>query len=180
MSSFLDIIGSIIIAGMLLINFALFMDSKQESDIEANNKVMMQGDMRDVATTMMHDLRKIGFGCDTLAIIKSLPTVLAFRGDIDNDSKVDTVVWWYGIKAVAVGATAKNQLFRVMNSASKTGFDMGVNSFVFTYLDKDNLSTTTPSDVRSIQVDLDLREPIVVAGKTYHSEFSFNITPKNL
>ncbi len=180
MSTFLDIIGSVIIAGMLLINFALFMDSKQESDIEANNKVMMQGDMRDVGTTMMHDLRKIGFGCDTLEIIKSLPTVLAFRGDIDNDSKIDTVVWWYGIKSVAIVASAKNILFRVVNGSSKTGFDLPVNSFAFTYLDKDNLPTTTSADVQSIQVALDLREAMVIAGKNYQSKFSFNISPKNL
>lgn len=91
MSSYLDIVGSVIIAGMIILNFAVFMGERQESQIESTNKVTAQTEMSDITQTLRHDLRKLGYGCDTLAIINASPRQLVFRADLDNDGKVDTV-----------------------------------------------------------------------------------------
>lgn len=95
MSSYLDIVGSVIIAGMIILNFAVFMGERQESQIESTNKVTAQTEMSDITQTLRHDLRKLGYGCDSLAIMNAAPRQLVFRSDLNNDGKLDTIGYSY-------------------------------------------------------------------------------------
>ena len=93
MSSYLDIVGSVIIAGMIILNFAVFMGERQESQIESTNKVTAQTEMSDITQTLRNDLRKLGYGCDSLRIMNAAPRQLVFRADLNNDGKTDTIGW---------------------------------------------------------------------------------------
>jgi hypothetical protein len=91
MSSHLDIIGSVIIAGMIILNFTVFMGERQESQIESTNKITAQTEMSDITSTLRHDLRKVGYGCDSLPVLRATSSAFVFRADLDNDGKIDTV-----------------------------------------------------------------------------------------
>ena len=52
MSTHLDIIGSVIIGGMIILNFAFFQGERQNSQIESVNKITQQSDITDVTSTL--------------------------------------------------------------------------------------------------------------------------------
>jgi hypothetical protein len=180
MSTYLDIVGSVIIAGMLLLNFASFMDSKQDSEIEATNTVVRQENIRDVVLTMQHDLRKVGYGCDSSKIIKCNETMVAFRGDLENDGKLDTVVYFFGIKSIAVGAEAKNQLFRVVNNRKNSSTAVPLDKFALKYYDSKGIVTTTAADVKRIGVTMWVRDMVPVGGQYQGRKLEFSVSPRNL
>ena len=180
MSTYLDIIGSVIIAGMLLLNFAAFMGSKQDSEIEATNTVVRQQNIRDLVQTMQYDFRKIGYGCDTNKIIKCSSTGLCFRGDLENDGKLDTVMYYYGIKGVAFSATDKNKIHRIVNGRADNNEGLPLEKFAVTYLDKNGAATSIAKDVKDVRVAMWVRDILPVEGKYETRKIEFKVTPKNL
>ncbi|MBN1446629.1 MAG: hypothetical protein JXA28_01760 [Bacteroidetes bacterium] len=160
MSTHLDIVGSVIIAGMIILNFTFFMGERQESQIESVNKVTTQTEMTDVTQTLRHDLRKIGYGCDSLPIIYASPTRLVFRADIDNDGRIDTVGYAFAPEldksvtstttSTKISSTSETTtstytletakadissfiLHRRVNGQLYTGRDMNITGFFFKY-----------------------------------------------
>lgn len=105
MSSHLDIIGSVIIAGMIILNFTVFMGERQESQIESTNKITAQTEMSEITSTLRHDLRKVGYGCDSLPILRATSSAFVFRADLDNDGKIDTVGYAFASDASELSTT---------------------------------------------------------------------------
>jgi hypothetical protein len=118
MSSHLDIIGSVIIAGMIILNFTVFMGERQESQIESTNKITAQTEMSDITSTLRHDLRKVGYGCDSLPILRATPGVFVFRSDLDNDGKIDTVGYAFALDPSAVSTTTTTSTSTTTTSTS--------------------------------------------------------------
>lgn len=184
MSSHLDIIGSVIIAGMIILNFSFFMGERTESQIESTNKITAQTDMSDVTQTLRFDLRKVGYGCDSLPILRADETCLVFRADLENDGKLDTVGYYFGAGATVIGETTATLLYRVVNGRKQPGQDLGINRFRFQYFDFNSYGaltpTTTIASIRAIGVQLRLKSKMKEDGEYSYSDNEFTITPKNL
>lgn len=203
MGSQLDIIGSVIIAGMIILNFTVFMGERQDSQIESANKVTAQTDMSDVTTIMRHDLRKAGFGCDTVPILRATESLFAFRADLNNDGKLDTVVYAFSKDLTGTSTststsslttstvTAVNELdrelpklYRIVNGRKNHGQSVNLVGFRFRYYSTDSWGalheTTTMGDIRAIGVALRMRSTMKTEGKYAFSLNEFTVTPKNL
>lgn len=205
MGSQLDIIGSVIIAGMIILNFTVFMGERQDSQIESTNKVTAQTDMNDVTTILRHDLRKIGYGCDTLPIIRATESLLAFRADLDNNGKLDTVV--YAFSKDLTGTTTSTstssltsstitdvnedqlvlpKLYRIVNGRKNHGQSVNLIGFRFKYFTTSTSkygaleATTVEGDIRAIGVTLRMRSTMKEEGKYAFSLNEFVVTPRNL
>ncbi len=184
MSSHLDIIGSVIIAGMIILNFSIFMGERTESQIESTNKITAQTDMSDVTSTLRFDLRKVGYGCDSLAILRATETCFVFRADLENDGRLDTVGYYYGSSNSLINEKSEPLLYRVVNGSKQRGQDLGLTSFRFLYFTSSNYGaltqTTTLSSIRAIGVSLEMRSDMKVDGEYQYSTNEFTITPQNL
>jgi hypothetical protein len=187
MSSHLDIIGSVVIAGMIILNFAFFQGERQNSQIESVNKIVHQGDVTDVTTTLRHDIMKAGFGCDTLKILQSSARVFTFRCDLENDGKIDTISYTFGDYSSNALQTSTNSipLFRIVNGRRVRGADIGIVRCYFKYyrLDptyKKLIETTSPADVRAVTVGMQLKSSMTSEDGCTYSQTEFTITPKNL
>lgn len=182
MGSMLDIIGSVFIAGMVILNFAFFMDDKTSSEISSQNKIEMLTQMEGMQETMMSDLRKVGYGCDTLKVLRATATEFTFRSDIDKNGKIDTVRYAFLSTEVVNGNTETRtvpRLTRRVNRQATAGIDLNLASCSFIYLRKDGTVTTTASEVRAIRIAT--RVTSGTCNETAQSSLSeFVITPKNL
>ncbi|MDT8323801.1 MAG: hypothetical protein RRA94_06810 [Bacteroidota bacterium] len=200
MSSHLDIIGSVIIAGMIILNFTVFMGERQESQIDSVNTITAQTEMSDVTSTLRHDLRKVGYGCDSLPILRATSSAFVFRADLDNDGKIDTVGYAFATDdselstTTTAGATtttsttesttSKTLLYRVVNGRKQPGWDFGLVAFGFKYFRTDTygrlFETTTTADVKAVAVTLRLRSKMKEDNEYQYSVNEFTVSPKNL
>ncbi len=196
MSSHLDIIGSVIIAGMIILNFTVFMGERQESQIETTNTITAQTEMSEVTTTLRHDLRKVGYGCDSLPILRATSSVFVFRTDINNDGKIDTVGYAFapdpssaimtsGTFTTSTASTSnKMLLYRIVNGQKQPGYDFGLEGCSFKYFKTNSYGTmsetTTMADVKAVAVSLRLRSEMKIDNKYQYSVNEFTVSPKNL
>ncbi|MCZ7555940.1 MAG: hypothetical protein M5R41_06005 [Bacteroidia bacterium] len=187
MSSHLDIIGSVVIAGMIILNFAFFQGERQNSQVESVNKIVQQGDVTEVTSTLRHDIMKAGFGCDTLKILQSSARIFTFRCDLGNDGKIDTISYTFGDYSpnTVWTNTAELPLFRIVNGRKVQGADLGIVRGYFKYyrLDptyKKLIETTAPADVKAITVGMRLKSSMSSEDGYQYSQNEFTITPKNL
>lgn len=184
MSSHLDIIGSVIIAGMIILNFAFFMGERTESQIESTNKITAQTDMSDVTSTLRFDLRKVGYGCDSNAVLRADANCLIFRSDLENDGKIDTIGYYFGAANTLISEKGESLLYRIVNGQKQRGQDIGLTDFQFRFFTSSNFGafteTTSLADIKAIGVSLRLRSDMKAGGDYQYSTNEFIITPYNL
>ena len=184
MSSHLDIIGSVIIAGMVILNFAFFMGERTESQVESTNRISAQTDVSDVTQTLRFDLRKVGFGCDSLPILRATENSFVFRADLENDGKVDTVGYYFGTASTLLNEKTDGLLYRIVNRVKQRGQDLNLTDFRFVYFTKNTYGTlsqtTDMAKIHAIGVRLRVRSGLKEADGYRYSLNEFTVTPKNL
>ena len=181
MSTMLDILGSIIIGGMVILGMSQFILDRQAAVMESSDETTSQILNESTTSTLMSDLRKIAFNVDppTSAIMQCTSTSLTARGDIDNNGVVDTIRWrWAGLDSTTANPS-DILLFRRINSLTEQSFHSGIVSFRFVYTDQSGNVTTTPSMVRSISVSMATQGNLV--RDSLPEAFSeFRISPRSL
>ncbi|MFA6234533.1 MAG: hypothetical protein WC824_10180 [Bacteroidota bacterium] len=184
MSTHLDIIGSVIIAGMIILNFSFFMGERTESQIETTNKITAQTEMGDVTSTLRFDLRKVGYGCDSVPILLATENSLVFRADLENDGKIDTVGYYFGASNALIGEKSDALLYRIVNGKKYRGQDLGLTGFRFIFFTETTFGTLTQTtdlnSIKAIGVSLRIRSTMKVDGDYQYSLNEFTISPKNL
>lgn len=181
MGSHLDIIGSFILAGLLMVSFAVFMGDRQAGELEANNQVMAQTSMSDVSSLMLFDIRKAGYrvpvGTNPFKICE--PNRLSFLGDIDNNGTVDTVTYRFATPVTTTPNPADSLLYRTVNGASDNGIDMGLTGLNFRYYTVGDSLTTDIAKVKRLTVEFRVQSRFPVNDE-YQETYSYvRISPRN-
>ncbi|MFY9397667.1 MAG: hypothetical protein WAR22_04810 [Desulfomonilia bacterium] len=148
---------SIVLMGTVYLAFQI----QQVSDKEQQQVTIAQQDLRAVMLVMERDLRNAG--CDPLLV--NSPTNMIFgvqaplsdsslviSFDLDADGTLDT-----GERVTY--SLVDNTLQRDDGSPSPRILTENVSSIHFEYLDVDGSPTTEPSDIRSIEVKIDVQSP---------------------
>jgi hypothetical protein len=169
---------------MIILNFSFFMGERTESQIETTNKVTAQTEMGDLTSTLRFDLRKVGYGCDSVPILRATEDCLVFRADLENDGKIDTVGYYFGSSNAIISEKSEPLLYRVVNGNKQRGQDLGMSGFEFIYFADTHYGTlsqtTTMGDIKAIGVSVRLRSKMKVDGEYQYSLNEFTISPKNL
>lgn len=163
MSTHLDIVGSIILAGMLMLSIARFNTDRQAALMTASNTSTIQMQMESATTLLLFDLRKAGHRVTSgNAFLVCEPRRLVFRGDLENDGRVDTITYiWRG--AVAYTPNPRDTLlWRSVNATSAmsststagSGSDLGICALRFRYYDKNNVETATIANVKTVRISI--------------------------
>ncbi len=178
MNSQLDIAGSFILAGMMLLSFNMLMVDKQRAELVCTNQVIRQVSVSEATSLMMFDLRKAGFRCTSNKVLACSASSISFRGDIDNNGVVDTVS--YSLVQNTKNGTART-LLRRQAAGTAGNSDLDIQRLNFTYFDKDGNATLVPGDVKTITVTIAFRERVQTPGQQGTLRIAdFRITPKNL
>ena len=170
MSNLLDIIGGLLIFGVVLLmslQLNIFsMEQNTQSALRSMSQETISGDETGSAglgKILETDLSRIGLA-DTLSpsVLIADSTQLKFRGDVNNNGTLDSVRYYITNpgSTPAGGNPNLKYLYRRQNTESGTGGRFGVSQLKFLYLDDMGKVIPTPvssgslSSIKSIKVQL--------------------------
>jgi len=175
-STLLDILGSTLVGGLLLIILITTTKQTIQNNYDYNGERIVQKDLTAVAQLLEYDFRKMGY----CAKLSNMPAVkdtvikiatdssITFWADIPTtansfgDSVLDKVYYYLGPKSGLSNTPNPNDrvLYRVINNGTPMAVNMGVTLFKLTYYDQSgNVITPTGSApyypaIASVQIDL--------------------------
>ncbi|MBU0472582.1 MAG: hypothetical protein KKF62_00315 [Bacteroidetes bacterium] len=182
-STLIDILGSIMIGGILLMILLRLNDSAVQNSFQYNCEAITQRNLVEIVQLLEHDFRKIGFCKDwnnfpdpTKAIIAADSTTITFLCDVDSDKDMDTLRYILGSSDELLQTPNPNDkmLYRQVNNEPLGGANLGVTQFKLTYFDSFGVEIPfpilTPSEIYTMQIDL-VVEDVVAYNQEYNRVF---------
>ena len=191
-STILDILGSIIIGGILLIILWRLDDSATQSMINNGQDVALQRNLTNVATILEYDFRKIGYCTNAAqledsAITKADSSSITFLSDEKNAGVLDSIRYYLGpVSELTSTPNPKDRyLHRVVNGNSSNGTNLDVIDFKLVYFDDlgrtISYPVSDPSTIASIEINVLIEDPFAYDNK-YSQAFwkQIRVVSKNL
>ena len=185
--SLIDLIGSSIIAGAIIVAIIALTFVLSGSTIEIKNDLNTQETMSEFTKVLQWDIAKIGYGVpDEAKVLVASPDTLCFRGDIDNDGALDTVLYRKGTPDLLPETQNPNDfvLYRTVSGGgtSKTAaIKVGLVSFTMAYLDSTGGSTLVAANVRGLKFEALIQSEYTLPDADYAGVYWENtMYPRNL
>lgn len=190
----LDIIGSVIIGGILLTTLFRMSDRATESTYNKSGDLTIQQNIAAVVRTLEYDFRKIGYCADwakipnpAKSIIYANSDKIKFLTDVDRDGNVDTMSYYIGPASELIyTANPRDKfLYRVVNNEKPVQVNLGVTQFELVYYNVDKEVIPTPvavlGEIYTIQVSIAV-ENIEAYDQKYSQVFwrQIRLVAKNL
>ena len=182
-STLLDIIGSFIIGGFLLLIIWRLNNSATENTYVNAGELVVQKNLVEVVQLLEYDFRKIGYCNDwtkipdpSKAILVAKPDSISFLTDVESDGVVDTIHYFLG--SIAELSSTENprdrMLYRVINNERPNGANLGVTQFELVYFDVigDTIfqPILIPGEINTMQINIRV-ENIAAYDTNYSSAF---------
>lgn len=178
-STLLDILGSTIIGGLLLMILLRMNDAAVQNNYNLNGEKIVQQNLVDLVKLIEYDFRKIGYCANyqkipdpAKSIIQADSTSITFLTDIITspgtygDGIVDTLKYFLSDTSALNMTPNPNDriLYRRVNHDPIGGSNMGITHFKLTYYDAlGNLINVMPASpplgIVSIQIDISIENP---------------------
>ena len=171
-STLLDILGSIIIGGLILLILFRLNTSATSNLYNNTSEANVQSAMISVGSVLENDFRKIGYCKDwtkipdpSKAILYADTSSIKFLTDINNNGIVDTLYYYVGPTSELLNTPNPRDrlLYRVINNDPPKSSNVGVTKFKITYFDSfGNILTTPvnpPGQIQKMQIDLQVENP---------------------
>lgn len=175
MNTILDIIGSYIIGGMLLLIALTVMDTTQKYFHSHGDDLIVQQNLTATTKTLEYDLKKMGYGIPEWddVVITADSTHLKYLCDHNKDGVIDTVEYYVGAESEMSHTPNPDDrfLYRKVNGLPACGFKVGVVTiFSFDYLDQDGLIVDTSilanlSAVKMVRITLKIESSAVYSSE---------------
>jgi hypothetical protein len=182
-STIMDIMGSMIIGGILLTITLRLNDSATGKTYNNSAELSLQENMATVAQIVETDFRKIGYCADwnkfpdpSKAVVYADETSIKFLTDIDLDTNMDSINYYLGSTSELLSTPNPRDriLYRVVNTETPMPSNLGVTQFRLVYFDAlgDTLSPpiTSPGLITSIEINLTV-ESVAAYDTAYSSAF---------
>ncbi|PIQ10349.1 MAG: hypothetical protein COW71_02965 [Ignavibacteriales bacterium CG18_big_fil_WC_8_21_14_2_50_31_20] len=188
-STLIDILGSIMIGGILLLILLRLNDAAVANSFQYNADLIIQKNLVEIVTLLEFDLRKIGYCANwqalpdpTKAIIAVDTNSITYLTDLPTianpygDGIVDTLRYYLGA-ASELSQTPNprdRMLYRRENSGLNLGSNLGVTQFEFKFFDTFGalipFPISVPGEIQSMQIDLAL-EDVAAYDEQYRRVF---------
>ncbi len=166
-STILDILGSIIIGGIIMSIVFRLSDAAAEKTYNNSGELSLQQNLSTVAQIIEHDFRKIGYCADwnklpdpTKAILFVDTSAIKFLTDIEADGELDSIYIYLG-PASELSATENPRdriLYRVVNDEAPVQSNLGITQFYMVYYDALGdtiyLPISNNGEISSIEINL--------------------------
>lgn len=182
-STIIDVMGSIVIGGILLMILLRLNDAAVQNSFQYNGEVITQRNLVEVVKLIEFDFRKIGFCKDwnnfpdpTKALLVADSTSIIFLSDVDSDKDMDTVKYILGPTSELTDTPNPNDriLYRIINNGPRMGSNLGVTEFRITYFDPFGavipFPILYPSEIYTMQIDLTV-EDVAAYDQEYNRVF---------
>ena len=193
-SVILDILGSTVIGGILMMNLFQINSSAVENNYTGNGELIAQTNLSTTVQVLEIDFRKIGYCADweqipipTQAIISADSSSIKFLTDVDSDGIVDTMHYYLGPTSELLSTPNPRDrfLYRVVNSEVPAGVNLGVTQFNLTFFDvlgnPISFPIAVPGEIYTMQIDITV-EDVAAYDEKYSSAFwrQIRLAAKNL
>lgn len=183
-SVLLDIVGSIIVGGMILLILLRVNENAVKSTYVYGGELIVQKNLVEVVELIEHDFRRIGYCEDYLKIkIPALPNqntsiiaadtsmiyfitdVAENPGDLAGDGELDSIKYFLGStdELNVTPNPSDRLLYRQINEGALMEANLGVTQFRLTYFNDlgQVLSTpvAVPGEIFTIQIDVKVENP---------------------
>ncbi len=166
-TTILDIIGSVIIGGFILLILYRTNASATENTYNNGSDLIVQEDITTIVEILENDFRKIGYCEDwtkipdpTKSIIYADSSSIKFLTDTQNNGTVDTLYYYLGPTSDLPNTPNPNDriLYRQIDSNPPQGISLGVTEFNMLYFgalgDTLSLPIATPGAIASMQITI--------------------------
>jgi hypothetical protein len=179
MIAFLDLIGSTVIRGGIVLILLRLTLSMQEVLYERTEKAAMERNLSTVSEVLSYDIRQAGLGVSTTTFSTHDSNRVKFATDIDNNGMVDQIE--YSLQHMSGTADPyKYVLHRIPSNGPDVAMARGVTQFRLWYYDSLGVETVDPSKIRSIFVVLRLRSDNFFNGRYPSASWQSHMFPANL
>lgn len=164
-STILDIIGSVIIGGIVLVSLLNTNTNAVQNTYSYGADVIVQQNMAALVDTIDSDFRKIGYSSilttvlnPTKVIISADTSTIKFLSDVNNNGTIDTVYYYLG----TTNGKLNQVLYRITHDTVSTAVTVlfpGVSIFYFAYYDSsgNKLSCPVSSTVKIAKINISLQ-----------------------
>lgn len=166
-STLIDIVGSMIIGGMLMLILFRLQDSATKNSYNYGGEAIVQQNLVEIVQLLEHDFRKIGYCRDwtqipdpSKAILSADSSSISYLTDLDDDGTVDSLRYYLGAKSELSETPNPNDrmLYRVENGGTAVGANLGVTQFSLEFYDALNNKLTFPIEntgqIYTMRIDL--------------------------
>lgn len=184
-----DIIGSIIIGGIILLMLVSFNSSVMEGSAIQTFNSIVQSNMTSVTDLIEYDFRKMGYRVGSIidsGIVYADSSRILMKGDVDNNGTVESIAYYLDVAAKSGHVNPRSRiLYRQVNGGAAQTINLGITRFRMAYYNRaDSLIAENPvklpSRIRSIRLAINMESTspydTTYAGTTWER----TITPKNL
>ncbi len=182
MDSLLSLVGSIVIGTLLLLSALTYqLDVKRHSFMHTND-LIVQYNASGIIDVLEEDFKNIGSGVTGSAFSVADSNNMAYYLDLDANGITDSVRYFLGGTNTAAGTPNPRDriLYRIENNEPQVDAALGTTDFKLKYYDENGNETTVLTDIKTIEVTLELESTL-----PYDEEFSTfywrkKITPQSL
>jgi hypothetical protein len=166
-SVLLDILGSVIVASILMLSIFRVNNSSTEDLYKGSGNLVAQTNLATVVMILETDFRKIGYCADwqqipipTEAVLYADSCSIRYLTDVDNNGIVDTMFYYidYQTDIPETPNPRDRFLYRVVNSEAPVGVNLGVTKFNLEFFNalgtKLNFPIADPREIYTMQIDL--------------------------
>lgn len=166
-STLIDLLGSTVIGGMLLLILLRVNDSAVKNTYTYGGELIVQQNLVDAVELLEYDFKKIGYCKNWQAIpdpSKSILTAdsnsISFLTDVDSDGNVDTLHYYTGSvdDLLSTPNPRDRILYRVVNSETPGGSNLGITQFKIRYYNSLGnelpCPVTVPGEINTMQIDI--------------------------
>lgn len=193
-SVLMDILGSTIIGGILMMNLFQINNTAIENNYTGNGELTAQQNLAVTVQVLENDFRKIGYCAKwqkipipTQAILEADSSSIKFLTDVDSDGNVDTMHYYLGPTSELLSTPNPRDriLHRVINSETPVDVNLGVTQFHLTFFDVlgnlINFPIIVPGEIYTMQIDITV-EDVAAYNEQYSSAFwrQIRLVAKNL
>lgn len=179
----LDIIGSIIIAGVLMLSIFRLQNSTTEDLYRGTGNLTAQTNLATVVQILENDFRRIGYCADWEQVPKPNESILyadslsiRYVTDVNRNGILDTMYYYFD-PSTDISQTPNPRdryLYRVLNSETPVSVNMGVTQFKMEFFNtlgtKLNFPIADPREIYSMQIDITV-EDVAAYDEKYQTIF---------
>ncbi len=179
----LDILGSTVIGGILLMTLFRIHGTAVENTFKGGGQLIAQQNLATTVQILESDFRKIGYCADwdkipdpSKAILSADTSSIRFLTDINSDGNVDTLSYYLGSTSELKETPNPRDrfLYRVVNSEKPVGVNLGITQFSLTFFntlsDSILFPITQPGEIYTMQIDITV-EDVAAYNQEYSTVF---------
>ena len=183
-STILDILGSMIIGGFLMLLLWQIDDAAVQNVFNNSEELILQQNLATTSEILEHDFRRIGYCKNyslipkTNVIVSATDTSISFLTDVNDQGNVDVLKYYIGPTSdLASTPNPRDRfLYRVVNNETPVGVNLGITQFKLVYFTVygDTLHTpiTDLSLISTMEINISVENVVGYGGVDDNNKYS--------